>query len=211
MFAKKYHTANEAFIDLYRVINQEAISPNGTKKLYNVSILIKNPEQNYITSSMRNWNVIYAQREWNWYLSQNRSVEELKKYAPIWDRMHKGDNIVNSNYGYQWNRNDQLEKTIKQLQDDLLTRQAFITIFDGKDKDDFAFDTPCTNTIGFVVDSGKLCMTVNMRSNDLWFGFCNDQYCFSKLQIAVAKRLGLEVGWYHHHATDMHLYKEHFK
>ena len=52
-------------------------------------------------------------------------------------------------------------------------------------------------------------MSVNMRSNDLWFGFCNDQFCFSMLQDMVAKMLGLEVGWYYHFASNMHLYEEH--
>ena len=34
-------------------------------------------------------------------------------------------------------------------------------------------------------------MCVVMRSNDLWFGFCNDQYCFSKLQELVADTTGI--------------------
>jgi thymidylate synthase len=51
-------------------------------------------------------------------------------------------------------------------------------------------------------------MTVNMRSNDLWFGFCNDQYCFSKLQEMVAKDLDINVGWYYHFSSNMHLYND---
>lgn len=49
-----------------------------------------------------------------------------------------------------------------------------------------------------------------MRSNDLWFGFCNDQYCFSKLQEMVSKRLNIGIGWYYHFANDLHLYEKHF-
>jgi thymidylate synthase len=124
--------------------------------------------------------------------------------------MHNGDNIVNSNYGFLWNEGDQLEKCIAQLGDNPETRQAWITIFDGKNKDDFAFDTPCTQGIGFSIVNGKLCMNVVMRSNDLWYGFCNDQFCFSMLQQMVAERLNLKVGWYYHFAANMHIYKKHY-
>lgn len=210
MFAREYYSADAAFKELYSYINSLEVSPNGTKKLYNVSLLIKHPLINHITHKFRGWNSKYAEREWKWYLSGNRSVEQIKKFAPIWDKMHNGDNLVNSNYGYQWNRNSQLKHVLMQLSSNPNSRQAFITIFDGKEKSEYEFDTPCTNTIGFVVEHNKLCMTVNMRSNDLWFGFCNDQYCFSKLQQMVATVLQLECGWYHHHATDMHLYEQHF-
>jgi thymidylate synthase len=54
-------------------------------------------------------------------------------------------------------------------------------------------------------------MTVTMRSNDLVFGFCNDQYCFSNLQKMVALRLKKEVGWYYHFAQNLHIYEKHFK
>ena len=49
-------------------------------------------------------------------------------------------------------------------------------------------------------------MAVLMRSNDLWYGFCNDQYCFSKLQESVALKLGIEVGEYYHFAHNLHIY-----
>ena len=50
-------------------------------------------------------------------------------------------------------------------------------------------------------------MCVTMRSNDLWFGFCNDQYCFSELQKLVAEKTGYEVGSYYHFAHNLHLYE----
>jgi thymidylate synthase len=54
-------------------------------------------------------------------------------------------------------------------------------------------------------------MTVLMRSNDLWFGFCNDQYCFSKLQELIANKLNINVGWYYHFANNLHLYENQLK
>lgn len=203
-------TAQDAFEDLYTQINAQPISDNGTRKLYNVGIKILDPASNLITTNGRIWNESYAKREWEWYSSRNRSVSELKKFAPIWDKMHGGDNIVNSNYGFLWNENDQLRKVIDKLQKNKNDRQAWITIYDGKNIDQFKFDTPCTLAIGFTVENGLLCMSVLMRSNDLWYGFCNDQYCFSKLMAGVAAKLSLDLGWYYHYAFDMHLYKQHF-
>ena len=80
---------------------------------------------------------------------ESGSVEEIKQKAKIWDSMHSGDNIVNSNYGWQWNRNNQLEKIIDKLYVNKDSRQAFITIYDGKEIDQYSFDTPCTLNIGF--------------------------------------------------------------
>jgi thymidylate synthase len=45
-----------------------------------------------------------------------------------------------------------------------------------------------------------------MRSNDIWFGFCNDQYCFSKIHELVCLETGLDIGEYYHYAANMHLY-----
>ena len=203
-----FSNAQNAFVMLYDLINREGIEQgNGTKAFLNFGFYINNPLERTINVDWRKFSEPYAEREWKWYLSQNRSVEELKKYAPIWDKMHGGDNIVNSNYGYLWNEEEQLSKVIAQLSKNGTTRQAWITFFDGKRKDEYSYDTPCTLNVGFKVLDGCLHMTVLMRSNDLWFGFCNDQYCFSKLQEDLASALYLYVGWYYHYAADLHIYE----
>ena len=82
---------------------------------------------------------------------------------------------------------------------------------DGKEIDEYSNDTPCTYAIQFTVLNGKLNMSVVMRSNDLWYGFCNDQYQFASLQEMVADRLSIPVGWYYHHAHNLHLYNDKIK
>ena len=211
----RFANAQEAFEYFYNFIMNFGFYSESqhTKALFNVGFYINNPKNRDIKTNWRKWNKKYAEREWQWYLSQNRSVEEIKKFAPIWDKMHSGDNIVNSNYGWQWGRNNQLDKCIEQLKKDKSTRQAWISIFDGKEKDMYQFDTPCTLAVGFYVlpvDESKLNMTVTMRSNDLIYGFCNDQYCFSKLQELVAAELNMEVGDYYHFAHNLHIYEKHY-
>lgn len=208
-----FANATEAFESLYDMIMDNGTYTNvSTKALYNVGFYICDPQQRIITTDWRKFSTRYAEREFNWYMSGDRSVAEIKKYAPIWDTMHSGDNIVNSNYGWQWMRNNQLEKTIEQLKNNKNTRQAWISIFDGKEKDDYKYDTPCTLSVGFDIKPGieKLDMCVLMRSNDLVYGFCNDQYCWTKLQQIIADELKIPIGTYYHFAHDLHIYERHF-
>ena len=88
------------------------------------------------------------------------------------------------------------------------TRQACISIYDGKEMNKYATDTPCTYAVQFTILNNRLNMCVTMRSNDLWYGVCNDQYQFSRLQDLMAFRLGIETGVYFHFAHNMHLYND---
>lgn len=204
------NTAQEAFELCFHKIITFGHQHNNTKALFNINFTILNPLDNIISTSWRKWSYDYAQYEWQWYLSGNRSVEDIKKRAKIWDLMHSGDNIVNSNYGYQWQRSNQLQMIVDKLKEDKMTRQAVISIYDGKEHSSYKFDTPCTLAIHFQYYDNKLNMTVMMRSNDLWFGFCNDQYCFSKLLELVCDKTNLEVGTYTHFVSNLHLYERHF-
>lgn len=207
----KANTAQEAFENLYDLIMIEGEDCfNQTKQIFNTQIEILNPQDNNILTSWRKWNLDYAKYEWQWYLSANPNAEEISKRAKIWSSMMDDKGNVNSNYGYQWNRNNQLEKVINLLKKDPVTRKASISLYDGKEIDLYSKDTVCTYAINFYINKGKLNMQVMMRSNDLVYGFCNDQYCFSELQKIVAQELNLEIGIYTHFVCNMHIYSRHF-
>ena len=207
---KVFRNANEAYEYLYDKIIQEGTDFGDTKALFNVGFYITNPTDRKIINKERKWNEEYTEAEWQWYLSGNPSVDKLGdiygKIPPIWEKMADAEGNVNSNYGWQWKRNDQIDYVINLLRNQPDTRQAAITILDMKEHDSFTFDTPCTYAIQFTIVNNKLNMSVAMRSNDLWFGFCNDQYQFSKLQEMISKRLEIETGVYYHFAHNMHLY-----
>ena len=207
----KFKNANAAFCYYYYHIIEHGEIIENTKAVFNEGFYIENPMDNNISANWRSWNASYAEYEWQWYLSKNRSVSEIKKKAKIWDLMHNGDDIVNSNYGYQWSRNGQIGFVVKELKERPTSRRAVLTIYDGKEHEAHNKDTPCTLNILFNITHNKLNMSVLMRSNDLWFGFCNDQYCFSMLQQTIANELGLEVGWYYHFANNLHLYDRHLQ
>ena len=204
--SNEFNTANEAFEYFYNKVSAEGVEFSGTRALFNVGFTIHNPLQNAIHSGYRKWSSTYAEREWQWYLSGDPNAEEIAKKAPIWYKMMDYNGNVRSNYGWQWNRNHQLDKVIQQLRENEETRQAVISIYDGKEIDTYRNDTPCTYAVNFTRIGGKLEMAVLMRSNDLWYGFCNDQYCFSKLQELVAGEVGCDVGSYYHYATNLHIY-----
>ena len=207
-----FETANEAYEYFHNEIITNGVEFAGTKALFNIGFTIENPTNKVITNKERNWNEEYAAAEWAWYLSGDPRIKTLGelygKIPAIWKRMADSNGEVNSNYGYQWKRNDQLENVINMLKKNPDTRQAAISIYDGKTIHQYAHDTPCTYAVQFTIVQSKLYMSVYMRSNDLWYGFCNDQYQFASLQEMVAERLNLPVGTYYHHAHNLHLYND---
>ncbi len=210
----RFNNADEAFRYFYSEIKNNGISFDNTKALFNVGFYIKKPLENNITVMARNWSKEYALAEWKWYLSGDPTINKLGeiygKIPKIWRRMADKDGRVNSNYGWQWQREKQLDNVIAMLKQNHNTRQATISIYDGKEinSGNYIYDTPCTYAVQFTIIDNKLNMSVYMRSNDLWYGFCNDQYQFSMLQKMVADELLLPVGSYYHHAHNFHLYND---
>ncbi len=206
----KFLHANEAFNCILHELRVEGIDFGDTKALFNVGFTIEDPLDNHIKNRERKWSLEYAEAEWQWYLSGDPNIIKLGqlygKIPPIWERMADSDGNVNSNYGYQWMRNNQIDYVVAKLKDNPDTRHAAISIYDAKEYNKYTKDTPCTYAIQFTIINNKLCMSVYMRSNDIWYGFCNDQYQFSSLQKMIADRLSMDVGWYYHHAHNMHLY-----
>ena len=209
---KVFRNANEAYEYVHDQILQRGVTFGDTKALFNVGFYITDPKDRKIINRERKWNEDYAEAEWQWYLSGDASIHKLGdiygKIPEIWKRMADHNGHVNSNYGYQWERNRQLDNVVELLSENPDTRQACVSIYDGKEISEYAFDTPCTYAIQFTIVNNRLDMCVTMRSNDLWYGFCNDQYQFSKLQETVSERLEIETGVYYHFAHNMHLYND---
>ena len=209
---KVFRNANEAYEYIHDRILQDGVKFGDTKALFNVGFYITDPKDRKIINRERKWSEEYAEAEWQWYLSGDPHINTLGeiygKIPEIWKRMADDKGYVNSNYGYQWERNGQLDRVIQMLQDNPDNRQCAISIYDGKEIDDYSHDTPCTYAVQFTIVHNRLDMCVTMRSNDLWYGFCNDQYQFSKLQEMVSKRLKIETGVYYHFAHNVHLYND---
>ena len=212
-----FRNANEAYEYLHNKILLEGVPFDNTKALFNIGFYITDPMDNKIINKERNWKQDYAEAEWQWYLSGDRSIYKLEdiygKDHEIWKRIANEIGHVNSNYGLQWQRTcwnniSQYERVVQMLKDNPNTRQAALSIYDAKEIPKYENDTPCTYAVQFTILNGRLDMSVVMRSNDLWYGFCNDQYCFSMLQKMIADELKIEIGTYYHFAHNMHLYND---
>ena len=144
----EFWNADEAFRYFYKTISKHGIKFADTRTLFNVGFTLHKPQMNIISDDKREWNLEYAKAEWDWYLSGDKNIKKLGdiygKIPPIWERMADGKGDVNSNYGYQWQRNDQIGYVVDLLKREMNTRQATISIYDGKEHDKYTYDTPCT-------------------------------------------------------------------
>ena len=128
----EFWNANEAFRYFYKTISKHGRKFADTRALFNIGFTLHKPQMRMIPTEMRKWNHEYAEAEWQWYLSGDPSLFKLGdiygKVPPIWSRMADEKGNVNSNYGYQWKRNDQIEYVIDLLKREKHTRQACISI-----------------------------------------------------------------------------------
>ena len=82
--SQTFDNATDAFEAMFSLIMKAGIKTNiGTKAVYNACITILNPTDRDIKTPWRKWSKTYAEREWTWYVSRDRSVSEIKKHAPI--------------------------------------------------------------------------------------------------------------------------------
>ena len=207
-----YKNPTDAFELLYQDIMQEGVDFAGTKAKFNQSFTIEDPLDKVIKTPERKFNQDYAEYEWNWYREGNRDAKEIAERAKIWKQMMiPGTTDVNSNYGYFWNYNQQLNKVINDLKLNKETRRAIVVHYLVQEMDQYKYDTPCNDVLNFYIKDDQLHLTVFARSIDLVFGFCNDQYTFAKLMEYVSKKINYPVGKMHWFITNLHIYPRHFE
>ena len=166
----------------------------------------------------------YVQRELEWYKSMSLYVGDIAGETPkIWREHSSKNGEINSNYGYlifsDENHNQYNEVLAKLLQDPD-TRQAVMiytrpTMHDDWNKDGMS-DFVCTNTVSYFLRNGFLETVVQMRSNDVVFGYRND-YAWQKY---VQKQLVNDLNGFGVHcapgrmfwnASSLHIYERHYR
>lgn len=205
--------------------NAKEYSPRGmkTKELLQETLVIENPERCIITNPARKLSRKYIDKEIEWYLSGDKSIDKIKEYASMWKRIADEKGNVNSNYGeiiffqelenFEGSQWDWVKQSLLKDQD---SRQALINFNQTKHKYLGVLDFPCTLTIQYLIRDNRLISITNMRSNDLVYGFGNDFPFFSYLQQRLLKELNesgleLELGQNIHTAGSLHVYEKHYK
>ncbi len=159
--------------------------------------------------------------EFPWIIAGRNDIEWLQWYMPRAKDFSDDDKVWRAGYGPRLREHvalagqhtDQLHCVVQRLQEDGDTRQAIITLWDpGLDNVPYSNDYPCTLALHFMAQAGVLDLHVNMRSNDVFWGFSGVNLVnFTLLQELVAHLVGMPVGKYYHTANNMHVYEHHWE
>ena len=202
---------------LTRLLDQEELiqaSRGCFSEQFGAMLVLHNPRAR-LSRSEKKGKVFSALGELFWYLSKNNSLEFMEYYLPGTYVKESDDNIsVRSGYGKRFfchNGQDQIQNVIDLLKRKDTSRRAVIQLFDASDLSENFKSIPCTCTLQFMIRGAKLCLLVNMRSNDAFHGLPHDVFAFTMLQEIVARSVGVEVGVYKHSVGSLHLYEGHFE
>ncbi len=165
----------------------------------------------------------YVKNELDWYLSESLNVNDIPGGAPrIW-RMHASDyDEINSNYGYLiFNpaNGSQYVHVLNKLLANENTRQATMIYTRPNMHSDWCRDGMsdfiCTNTVQYLIRDGKLETIVQMRSNDVVFGYRNDYAWQTYVRDSLLEDLNsfdreLQAGDIVWNAASLHVYARHY-
>ena len=124
----------------------------------------------------------YIDRELNWYRSQVANVNAISGKVPVAWKLAANDwGEVNSNYGqiiYSDKYHHQYGRVLDELLENpdgrrasmIYNRPSIWEEYNENGKNDFI----CTNAVTYYIRDGELHCVVQMRSNDVVFGYKND-------------------------------------
>lgn len=160
----------------------------------------------------------YIQRELEWYKSMSLNVNDIPGGAPlIWQQVSSTEGLINSNYGFLvWSANNyaQYNHVLSELTKNPFSRRAVMiytrpSIWLEYNRDGMS-DFICTNTVQYMIRSGMLHAVVQMRSNDVIFGYRNDWAWQKYLLDRLADDLNVPAGDIVWNAGSLHVYERHF-
>jgi thymidylate synthase len=172
----------------------------------------------------------YIDAEIAWYESKSTNITDIypegdKEPPKAWQMTANVHGEVNSNYGHLIWSDKYFNQRIN-VCDELLnnpdsrrasmiyTRPSIWKEYNESGKNDFI----CTNSVTYYIRDQELHCVVQMRSNDVVFGYKND-YAWQKfLLVDLCKSLqslepslrGLMVGTIHWQVQNLHVYDRHF-
>jgi thymidylate synthase len=160
----------------------------------------------------------YIQREIAWYESKSLNVNDIPGGPPaIWKQVADPDGFINSNYGwciFSPENEHQYEHCRAELMASPHSRRAVMIYTRPTMWYDFMFngrsDFMCTNTVQYMIRDDKLHTVVQMRSNDVVYGYKNDYAWQKHVQDKLAADLGIATGDIVWQCGSLHVYERHF-
>jgi len=161
----------------------------------------------------------YIQRELEWYESMSLYVDDIPGITPaIWQQVADRGGKINSNYGWAIYHKDnhlQYVRVFNELLHLPNSRRAVMiytrpTMWEDYKRDGMS-DFMCTNTVQYMIRNEQLVAIVQMRSNDVVFGYRNDYAWQKHVADTLTADLGLtkepKIIW---HVGSLHVYERHF-
>jgi thymidylate synthase len=161
----------------------------------------------------------YIQRELEWYKSMSLYVDDIPGITPaIWQQVADRGGKINSNYGWAIYHKDnhlQYANVLNELTFSPNSRRAVMiytrpTMWNDYNRDGMS-DFMCTNAVQYMIRDGQLVAIVQMRSNDVVFGYRNDyawqKYVADMLTIDLGLDVEPKIIW---HVGSLHVYERHF-
>ena len=160
----------------------------------------------------------YVMRELEWYKSQSLNVNDIPGGAPkVWKEVADESGYINSNYGwcvYNGANGNQYENVLNELRERPNSRRAIMIYTRPHMHYDYNFlgmnDFMCTNTVQYFIRNDKLHALVNMRSNDVVYGYKNDFAWQQYVALQLCDELAIELGDIIWNVGSLHIYERHF-
>jgi len=160
----------------------------------------------------------YVEREIAWYESLSLNVNDIPGGPPaIWKQVADPSGYINSNYGWCiWSDQnyEQYEHALKELTDHPYSRRAIMIYTRPEMWHEYNFmgksDFMCTNAVQYLIRDDKLHAVVQMRSNDVVFGYKNDFAWQKHVLSKLAEDLDILTGNIHWNVGSLHVYERHF-
>jgi len=169
----------------------------------------------------------YVQKELDWYDSMSTNINDIygedREPPQAWKYSANTHGEINSNYGFLI-LSDKYHNQYGQVIDELLrspdgrrasmiyNRPEIWVEYNENDKNDFI----CTNAVTYYIRDNKLHCVVQMRSNDVVFGYKND-YAWQKhvlntlaKDITALSEEEITAGNIHWQVQNLHVYERHF-
>ena len=163
----------------------------------------------------------YINREIDWYISASSNIHDIydRGTAPpeAWQYAADNHGNINSNYGYlifsdiyyrQYDNvlTELLENPDSRRASMIYQRPSIWTEYNENGKSDFI----CTNAVTYYIRNDELQSVVQMRSNDVVYGYKNDYAWQQYVLTTLAKDLGIQPGFITWQVQNLHVYERHF-
>ena len=194
------------------------------QKIYekiNYTFSIENVLENLVINEVRNTPFKYLANELILYFSGEHRLKKYSNASKFWTTLYPEnyEGPVNSAYGnlifngmeeLEWST--QWDWAVKSLLKDKDSRQAIIHFNNPNHQHVPYNDFVCTLTGQFLIRDNKINLIINMRSQDLYFGYIFDVVFFTMLMQCMRFELldkypELELGTYYHNVGSIHIYE----